>query len=371
MNKINVILKATEGCNLRCQYCYNCESEYSGAVLPLEKLERFFQLLASAYNRVSIVWHGGEPLMCGLDYMRAAMEIERRLFREKGVVFENSIQTNATLIDGEWIAFFKKHGFKLGVSFDGVRNEDYRQQTDKVLSVIRLLQKRKMQFGCLVVVADDEHDMLENYEFFKARRLHYALSPMFAEGGGESLPALTAATYAKKANELFDRWLYDTQGVNVRLFSEYIAMLLGSRTRVCTHGSCHGKWLSITPDGSLYNCGRDSMKQYCFGNLDGMSSIREAFASDGFRQLLIGAIQRRARCKESCDLFHYCESGCSDCAMLENGLENQPDFSCVCFREVFGHVREAWEEIVEKGIPLSKLNPAVRDVAAQRLSERI
>lgn len=366
-----MILKATEGCNLRCKYCYNCDSQYSNEILPSEKLDKLLQLLAESYDHVNLVWHGGEPLLCGIAYILKAVEIEQRIFRERGVIFRNSIQTNATLIDKEWITFFKRYGFKLGISFDGIHNSDYRQQTEKVLSVIQLLQKQKMNFGCLAVVADDNYDMLENYKFFASHGIHYALSPMFAEGGGDSLPALSVEIYSKKVIELFDYWIYDTDGVNVRLFTDYISMLLGSRTRTCTHGSCHGKWISITPDANLYNCGRDSMKQYCFGNIDKMDSIKEAFSSDGFRQLLIGAIERRKKCKESCSLFPYCESGCSDCAILENGLVNRPEFSCISFREVFGHVRDEWGQIVAKGIPLSRLNPAIHASAALRLSERI
>lgn len=356
---------------MRCKYCYNCDSQYGNEILPIDKLDKLLQLLGDSYGSVNLVWHGGEPLLCGIDYLQRAVEIERRIFREKGVIFQNSIQTNATLIDKEWISFFKKHGFKLGISFDGIHNADYRQDTDKVLSVIRLLQTKKMDFGCLAVVADDNYDMIENYKFFSSKGIHFAISPMFAEGGGENLSPLSADRYSNKINELFDYWIYDTDGVNVRLFTDYISMLLGSRTRICTHGSCHGKWISITPDGSLYNCGRDSMKKFCFGNIDRVNSIHEVFSSDSFRQLLTGAIERRKKCKESCDLFLYCESGCSDCAILENGLDNRPEFSCTTFREVFEHVSVEWKQIVDKGIPLSRLNPAISAAASQRLSERI
>lgn len=328
--------------------------------MPRERLERFLEMLAKAYDRVSIVWHGGEPMLCGMDYMQFAMQAEERLRCKTGVVFSNSIQTNATLIDEQWIRFLKKYRFRIGVSFDGVTNEQYRQQTERVQAAIRLLQKRKLNFGCLAVVADDRYDMLENYRFFRSMGIHFSLSPMFCEGGGENLPALSADAYIKKTKQLFDEWLYDLQGVNVRLFTDYIAMLLGSRTRTCTNGSCHGKWLGIVPNGNLYNCGRDAMKQYPFGNIDDMQDIREAFSSEGFRELLVGAIARRKKCMEKCALFPYCESGCSDCAMIEGGLDQVAAFSCEAFRQIFPHVQNAVQGILESKVPLSNLNPAVR-----------
>lgn len=369
MKSINIILKATEGCNMRCLYCYNCESNYSNEVLSRERLTKLLDLLASSYDRVNIVWHGGEPLLCGIDYMEYAVGIEDRLYKSKGVVFSNSIQTNATLITNDWISFFKKYRFKVGVSFDGLANSDYRQQTERVQSTIKLLQKRKLSFGCLAVVADDNYNMIENYKFFRSLGIHFALSPMFCEGGGENLPSLSTKVYIKNTKQLFDFWLYDTQGVNVRLFADYIAMLFDSRTRTCTNGSCHGKWLGITPDGSLYNCGRDSMKQYRFGSIDGMNTIDEAFSSDGFREMIMGAITRRKKCKEACELFKYCEGGCSDCAMIENGIDRIPAFSCESFKQVFLYIQEKIREVISKQIPLSQLNPAIRSIMIRCMAE--
>lgn len=366
---INIILKATESCNLRCIYCYNCESDYGREVLSRERLVRFLEMLAFAYDRVNIIWHGGEPMLCGMEYMLFAVGVEERLYRKTGVVFSNSIQTNATLMDEQWIRFFKKYRFKVGVSFDGVTNSDYRQQTEKVQLSIRLLQRRKLSFGCLAVVADDNYDMLENYRFFRSHGIHFSFSPMFCEGGGEKLRALSAAVYVRKVKGLFDEWLYDSEGVNVRLFTDYIAMLFGSRTRTCTNGSCHGKWLGIDPNGNLYNCGRDTMKRYPFGNVDDMLNIGEAFLSEGFRDMLFGAIERRKKCMAGCKLFPYCESGCSDCAMIENGIDQISTFSCETFRQIFPYVQKGMQEIMEKKTPLSQLNPAVRQIMLRCMAD--
>ena len=336
----------------------------------MERMEKLLRLLAASYDSISLVWHSGEPMLCGIDYFCHAAELQDRIFRETGVTFTNSIQTNATLIDNEWIKFFKKHKFKLVISFDGIGNENYRQSTEQVIKVIELLRKKKISFDCLAVVADDDYDMIANYRFFAQQGLHFALSPMFCEGGGENLPALTIETYIRKVKELFDYWIYDEKGVNIRAFSDYVSMLFGSSNKTCTNGSCHGKWLGITPDGNLYNCGRDMMKQYCFGNIDDMTSISEAFSSDGFRQLLMGAIARRSKCMKNCEFFQYCESGCSDCAIIENGVDQMPEFSCQIFREVFAHARDAIQQTIDDKVPLSKLNPAIRGVAMRCMAER-
>ena len=365
---INIILKATENCDLRCKYCYNADSSHTNALLPLADLQRLFELCAKEYDAVSIVWHGGEPLLCGMDYMQNAMDIQHHILSEKGTRFENSIQTNGTLITPAWIRFFKKHSFGVGVSFDGVTNEKYRGQSEKVLSAMKLMKKHHLDFGCISVVGDDDVDFIGNYRLFKSLGVSFVLSPVFTEGAAKGMKPLSADTFTEKAKQLFDIWLYDKDGVGIRLFTEYISMLLGGKVRVCTNGSCHGKWLGITPDCNIYNCGREEMQRYSFGNIRTLERITDCFASDGFVSLLEGAIERRKKCKESCGLFMYCQSHCSDCAITEGALSDIPSFSCRCFREIFTYVKERTRDITDGKVRLSELNPAIRNIVLRGMS---
>ncbi|MBQ2727566.1 MAG: radical SAM protein [Clostridia bacterium] len=370
MKRINVIIKVTDGCNLRCKYCYNSESCYTSEILPLERFEKLLTLLSDSFDSIALVWHGGEPMTCGLEYFKKVVEIEDRIYAQTSVPIQNTIQTNGTLIDKKWCAFFKKYRFNVGVSFDGINNDRYRQRSEDTLKAMELMQKEKVPFGCLTVVGDNDYDMFANYRYFAEKGIHVAFTPLFAEGGGVDLEPLSAEVFIKKSNELFDYWLYDKNGVNVRTFSGYISMLLGSHSKLCTNGSCLGKWLGIEANGNLYNCGRDSMKEFCFGNIDAMDDISEAFTSDGFRELLIGSIERRKKCKASCEFFDFCEGGCTDCAILENGIDAISGFSCICFREIFRHIREAVQVLIENKVPLSELNPVINAIAVKCLSEK-
>ena len=131
MKKVEVILKVTEACNLKCKYCYN-GCEVSKEVLSLERFKKLLLVLKTGYDHIHIIWHGGEPLCAGIDYFRKAMDIERKVNIEQSVIIENSIQTNATLINNEWIKFFNEHNFRVGISFDGINNDKYRAQSEKV-----------------------------------------------------------------------------------------------------------------------------------------------------------------------------------------------------------------------------------------------
>ncbi len=96
-----VIIKTTSTCNLACKYCY--ATNRTGRVDPSsrmsfgtlnELIRQFSQCLVS---QIHFIWHGGEPLLAGLDFYQHVVDLQRRYIRS-GVSIVNSIQTNAVLI---------------------------------------------------------------------------------------------------------------------------------------------------------------------------------------------------------------------------------------------------------------------------------
>ena len=369
MKKIEVILKVTEKCNLRCKYCYNSDIEYSGNCLSKERFEKLLRVLLTGYNLIHIIWHGGEPLSAGIDYFREVMDVERRVQIETGVVIENSIQTNGTLVNTEWVRFFKEHSFRVGISFDGVDNENYRSGTEKVLKAMKMLRDEGLGFGCNAVVADNDYDLKKNYQFFKENGISFDFSRMISEGGAKSMNGVDAKAFAKNMCELFDEWIHDKDGVSVRTFALYLNFALGGRFRICSCASCHMKYLSITPDGSVYNCARESMRQYPFGSIDDFTSVSEIFNSNGATSLITGSVVRRKKCKETCEYFGLCGGGCADVAITEGRLDESPEETCYIFKTVYSHVKKTVDKLLADKTPLSELNPDFKRVMAQTLSK--
>ncbi len=58
--------------------------------------------------------------MMGLDFFRRSVELAEQL-KLPDQRIEHTIQTNGTLLDDEWAAFFAEHGFLVGLSIDGPR----------------------------------------------------------------------------------------------------------------------------------------------------------------------------------------------------------------------------------------------------------
>ena len=123
-------------CNLDCAYCFYLSKEklYPGSRFRMtdEMLETYIRRLIEAHRfpEVTIGWQGGEPLLMGLDFFQRSIEIQKK-YRRPDMTILNTIQTNGTLINDEWAAFFREHNFLVGISIDGPRKQHDAFRRDK------------------------------------------------------------------------------------------------------------------------------------------------------------------------------------------------------------------------------------------------
>ena len=116
-------------CNLDCSYCFFLSKEmlYPGSRFRMadELLEAYIGQLIEAHARVPevmVAWQGGEPTMMGLEFFRRSVELADQ-YLKPGQRAVYTIQTNGTLLDDEWAAFFKEHDFLVGISIDGPQGD--------------------------------------------------------------------------------------------------------------------------------------------------------------------------------------------------------------------------------------------------------
>ena len=168
-------------CNLDCAYCFFLAKEmlYPGSRFRMadEQLENYLRQLIESHRtpEVTIAWQGGEPTLMGLDFFKRSIEIAQKYARP-GMTIQHTIQTNGTLINDEWAAFFKEHNFLVGISIDGPRemHDIYRQDKggaptfDKVMRGLSFLKKHGVEWNALVTLnhANADHPV-EVYRFLR------------------------------------------------------------------------------------------------------------------------------------------------------------------------------------------------------------
>ena len=163
-----VVMQPTTLCNLDCSYCY-LPFRRDDQRMPVEVA----RAVATSVNgwasagRFSVVWHGGEPLAAGREHLAALLE-------PFDPAVEHHVQTNATLIDDAWCAFFAEHRVRLSVSVDGpeARNGDRvnlagRPAYDRIMRGIDALRRHGLPFSALCVVGDPRPGLAaELYDYF-------------------------------------------------------------------------------------------------------------------------------------------------------------------------------------------------------------
>ena len=156
------IIKAVGNfCNLRCSYCfYSRQDQSRHTVMEAALLETFIRQYFDLFRGPAcFVWHGGEPLLAGLEFYELALHLQRT-HAAPGQRFENAVQTNATLIDDRWARFFRANHWRVGVSVDGTPEVHDQFRLDRrgtgssgaVRAGIEVLRRHRVPFGVVLVL---------------------------------------------------------------------------------------------------------------------------------------------------------------------------------------------------------------------------
>ncbi|MBU1557718.1 radical SAM protein [Patescibacteria group bacterium] len=181
--KLNMLyLLLTDGCNLKCRYCFEDTPETSGVFIPKkmsldcvkQSIDYFARLLkkhGSAGGQKIIHLYGGEPML-NPEAVKIAISHSQKL-KSKGQLpkdCEVAIVTNGTLVDDEFAKLFAENGVTVGLSLDGPRriNNAYRipqnGTTDvfaKVEGCYNLLKKHGVKIGFSSTLSPE---VVDNFE---------------------------------------------------------------------------------------------------------------------------------------------------------------------------------------------------------------
>ncbi|UTM59672.1 4Fe-4S cluster-binding domain-containing protein [Photobacterium sp. CCB-ST2H9] len=186
-DKIQIIVKVSERCNLNCSYCYyfnGSDQSYRQrpAIFKKDVVEKLISDLSNMMmsgvkiNNLDIVFHGGEPLLLKRKYLKEILENFRSKFENKtNLTF--GVQTNGTLVDQSFIDLVNEYSIGVGVSIDGNKfihdkfrvYKSGRGSFDDVVRGIKMLQegidlKKAPAVGVISVVSNKE-DLLSTYSY--------------------------------------------------------------------------------------------------------------------------------------------------------------------------------------------------------------
>ena len=378
----NIMIKPVGSlCNLRCRYCYYLDKAdiYGGKEprMTCEMLETFIReyIAANDVPEVLFNWHGGEPLLMGLDFYRKAIQLQKKYASGKRI--RNALQTNATLVTAEWAAFFRENGFLIGVSLDGPKDvhDCYRagkgggSTSERVVKGIAELYKAGVDYNIMATVnRKSEGRGLEIYQFLKGAGTRFIqFMPVLEhvkggrivspdEEGSQIAPwSVSAEGFGRFLCDIFDYWVrHDVGSVFINQFDSTLAMWCGEQPGTCTFAQTCGGNSVIEHNGDLYPCDHFVYEDYRIGNVL-ETDLRTLMASE--KQIRFGIDKRNGLPKKcvTCRWYFACHGECPK-HRFNRTDSGEPGLNALCdgYSMFFSHVApymERMKQLLSEGRP--------------------
>jgi uncharacterized protein len=308
----------------------------------------------------------GEPTLLGVPFFRRVVEFQEQY--SDGRTIENSLQTNATLINDEWGNFLHENHFLIGVSIDGPRevHDFYRVDKggaptyDRVMRGISKLKEHKVEFNTLTVVnRQNSAYPIEVYRFLKEIGSGFIqfipiverktaepksdglvlIQPSFEGPAEVTAWSVEPRAYGEFLARIFDEWVKKDVGrIYVQHFDVALENWLGLDASLCVFRSTCGSAMAMEHTGDLYSCDHFVYPENKLGNITeqslgemAASAQQSAFGQDKLRTL-------PRMCRE-CPVRFACHGECPKHRFMKTP-DGEPGLNYLCagYKYFFQHI---------------------------------
>jgi uncharacterized protein len=345
----HVMIIPTLGCPSKCAYCWS--SEVHSPIMSIETVKDIVAWLKDFRNDpVTFTFHGGEPLLAGVDFYRQALPM---LLEELEHIQPNfALQTNLWRLTPELAEVLAEYNIPIGSSLDGPqelndlqRSDGYYERTMKGYELAKS-HGLQVQFICTFTSYSVQFkEEIFNYflENGLTLKLHPALPSLRSDEPDKW--ALSPEKYGELLVYLMDRYLENMNRIEVRNINDYCKCVLTRRGTVCTFVDCMENTFAVGPDGSIYPCYRFvGMPEYVMGHVRGRPSQKDLAES------AVGLRMRRFKeyvdeeCK-GCKHIRYCRGGCPYNAITPtHGEIKAVDPHCLAYKRIFDEIADRFNQ---------------------------
>jgi len=352
-----LVLQPTPFCNVDCDYCY-LPDRSSPKRMSLEVVDRTLERLREADlidGPLTVLWHAGEPLVVSRDFYEEAFA---RIARDPRVAraATHTFQTNGTLIDAEWCAFFARHRVDVGVSIDGpafLHDAHRKTRSGKgthaaAVRGARLLREHGVPFGVVAVVTEQALD--------HADAIYDHVRELGAEGLGLNIEEVEGANasstlrsdHVERVRAFFARLLERNREsaapLTIRELDTARGYLLDPRRTTAGPGGVHPNletrplaMINVDCDGNFSTFSPELLGQsaapygsFTLGNVRDTSFL-EALRSPRFAAIDADLRAGNARCAAECPFWDLCGGASPSNKLFENGgFDSTETLHCRC-----------------------------------------
>lgn len=313
---ITLILKVTDGCNLRCKYCSIGEKSDHFNIMNVDTMKSagdFAVKFAKEKNdnNINIILHGGEPTIIRFTEYESFCEYLLKTYKD--ILFKFSLQTNGYHFTEDFISFLKKYDINVGVSIDG--NEKVHDKSrvdingngtfDKIKqNIIKLIENEICVSGLVVVTKDLLKEDLSYLNFFNYYDINLKINPLlnYGEATNDSSMWLECGDYSEYLKKVYLYMLENEIEIQINPISNMLSAIInGSNMSDCAYkNECGKNFICVDYKGDIYPCGRFyDVTGSCLGNIKNTNNV-----------LKYESEELSDDCKQ-CKYMKWCYGGCN------------------------------------------------------------
>lgn len=352
----HLMLVPSLACPASCAYCFG---PHEGATtMQRETVEAVvrWQRTRDSDRTLEITFHGGEPLVPGIDFYRMALPLLRDGLAPGHLRF--SMQSNLWLLTDELAGLLREHNVALGTSLDGPeaindaqRGAGYFRRT---MAGIERARAHDLDVGCICTFTRQSLPHLDTiFSFFVHEglnfTLHTALPALAPPRSVDLVPnrppdlwSLSPEAHGELMVRMLDRYLAHTDKIRISTLDSLCRSVSAGRGGICTFGDCLGSYLAVGPDGAITPCQRFAGRaEYAVGNVHADPTPERLAATPTWRAFA----ERERRIHEECGdcaYFDICRGGCPYNALVvgDGTFQQYRDPHCAAYKRIFTAITE-------------------------------
>ncbi|WP_351010264.1 cyclophane-forming radical SAM/SPASM peptide maturase YhhB [Shewanella sp. S1-58-MNA-CIBAN-0166] len=358
------LLKVASRCNLDCDYCYiyhHADQSWRSMpkILSEEHLDAFAHrlqeyVLQSGLTHCAVIFHGGEPLLAGAQYLA---DFANQLRNACSIPVDVSIQTNGLLLTDQVLELFEKANIGVSLSLDGPKsaNDKHRltlkgrSSFSKAEQALLRLQKYPSIFAGVIAVIDvstSAEDLFGYFEKFNIPRLDFLLPDahwLCPPPRRNQDPSI----YEEWLVNAFDVWFNQYPHIPLRTFEALLDTCVGLPSRTDAFGFGDVSLLSIETDGSYHDLDVLKVTQ------DGATKLKGNVHDTPIAEVALSSAIEQHRCYlrkeglaevcQTCSIVDICGGGSLPHRFGKNGFVN-PTVYCNEMKRLVTHIKSRLEE---------------------------
>jgi len=302
-------------------------------------------------DKFLIIFHGGEPLLCDIDFYKNFIELGK-MYISDSVSIDYAMQTNGVLLTHELAAELKLLEIQVGISMDGTEqsnnsNRIFHNGEGSYNEILKGFEVIKETFGqqyanCLCVINTDEKPEVVYNHFKKIGASHVHL--LFQDCNYLTATMDTVPKVGEWLSEMFDLWYYDkdVSKPTLRPLTDLMSLMFDISKFSEIFGKGYNDVLVVETNGSIETvdtlkiCGDGFTKtKFHVNNND----FDEMYSNSELAKLYYNAHHNLNEKCMSCPLEEICGGGfLGHRYSLENEFDN-PSVYCKEIVKIISHIQ--------------------------------